>query len=273
MTLWIIHQTTDYCQTAVEEFAYKCLLGAVYFFDYLRLTDNRIRYHVCFFYALLIGENASFYLFYVTVFKNLFHPFVLVIATVLVLGGTFVGTLSILMHFCMFQNVKTLKLVKRARENTEISVKKSPVKKSPLKKWTIINEVNDSGERMTPDITADKTSLLTSIVQRFDSLDKGIINQSFCKGDETNVTVEVVVEDKSKVASVDVSIGKLQGRSATDKKGDESSTSCSVDISIKDAELSDSLQRQKRRGICSEEELESVSVRIATSIFLLCLNC
>lgn len=74
------------------------------------------------------------------------------------------------------------------------------------------------------------------------------------KNDETNVTVQVIVED-SKVTNVDVSVEKFQNQSTLDKD------SCSIDISIEKGDSiinssSDSLHRQKRRGICSEVELD-----------------
>ncbi|XP_058804638.1 uncharacterized protein LOC131671874 [Phymastichus coffea] len=256
VTVWIIQQPPNFCISTFEELAFKCLIGVVYFFDFFRLTDNRIRYNVCVFYSVMILQNATFYIVYLVSFKHLFPANVLIVSTVLILGGTFVGSASMLMHLCMFQNVKTIKLCKRACADPELSLKVSPSKsisRSP-KKLNNHNAANDSVESIVPDITADKTSLLTNIVQNTESMEKGILNTSFMKNDETNVTVQVVVED-NKVTNVDVSIEKLQNQSTVDKD------SCSIDISIEKLDSimntnTDSLHRQKRRGICSEVELD-----------------
>jgi hypothetical protein len=76
------------------------------------------------------------------------------------------------------------------------------------------------------------------------------------KRDETNITVQVVVED-SKVTSIDVSIEKLHNETKVEKKFEDE---CSVDLSVETIEQikssRTSLDRQKRRGICSEVELD-----------------
>ena len=136
---------------------------------------------------------------------------------------------------------------------------KSPSKNKDAK-------ANNSAEIIMPDVTADKKSLLTNIVQNTESMEKGIVNTSFVKSDETNVTVQVVVED-SKVTNIDVSIEKMQSHAATDKRfEDAGSVNISVEASdhIKNSNT-DSLHRQKRRGICSDVELDlkpSENVRI-----------
>lgn len=129
--------------------------------------------------------------------------------------------------------------------------------KSPSKKWNNECVTSEPADSIIADITADKKSLLTNIVQDAESMEKGFVNTSFMKADETNVIVQVVVED-SKVTNVDVSIEKPQSLSVTEKKLEDS---CSVDISLDTGDQikssnTDSLHRQKRRGICSEIELD-----------------
>ena len=126
--MWIIQQTRNFCLTAVEELAYKCLIGAVYFFDFLRLTDTQVRYYVCIFYSVMIVQNAVLYVVYLVSFKDLFQKNILIISTVLILGGSFVGAISMLIHLCMFQNVKTIKLYKRSYIDPEVSSSASPKK-------------------------------------------------------------------------------------------------------------------------------------------------
>lgn len=110
---------------------------------------------------------------------------------------------------------------------------------------------------MMNDVTADKKSLLTNIVQNSESLEKGILNTSFVKNDETNVTVQVIVED-NKITNIDVSVEKMQNHAAIEKKfedfsGTDKSLQITDEIKIS---ATDSLHRQKRRGICSEVELD-----------------
>ncbi|XP_008217525.1 uncharacterized protein LOC100679287 isoform X2 [Nasonia vitripennis] len=264
MTVWIIQQTTNFCLTAVEELVYKCLIGAVYFFDFLRLSDKQVRYHICIFYSIIIVQNVIFYTIYLVFFKDLFQRNVLIVSTILILGGSLVGAISMLIHFCMFQNVKTIKLCAHAKFDPELSIEATSTKnitsnKSPIKKWNNQAANNESIETISQDVTADKKSLLTNIVQNGESLEKGIVNTSFMKNDETNVTVQVFVED-SKLTNVDVSIEKIEGQSIfnLEKKVEES---CNVDVEIDTSgqmatSSTDNLHRQKRRGICSEVELD-----------------
>lgn len=128
MTVWIIQQTTNFCLKTVDELLYKCLIGAVYFFDFFRLSDSQFRYHVCVFYSVMIVQNVIFYIVYVLSFKDLFQINVLIVSSVLILGGTSIGAISMLIHFCMFQNVKTMKLCKRVHVDPDVSLKASPSK-------------------------------------------------------------------------------------------------------------------------------------------------
>lgn len=126
------------------------------------------------------------------------------------------------------------------------------------------NEINkqDSGDNVMSDITADKKCLLTNIVQNAESLEKGILNSSFINNDETNVTVQVVVED-NKVTNIDVSIEKLQNLAAMDKKCEDSFIADkTLETTDENNSTADSLTRQKRRGICSEVELDFKSVDV-----------
>lgn len=121
---------------------------------------------------------------------------------------------------------------------------------------------------MIPDITADKKSLLTNIVQNTESLEKGILNTSFVKNDETNVTVQVVVED-NKITNVDVSIEKFQNNAAIEQKFEDlfnAGKSLETTDEIKNP-TTNSLHRQKRRGICSEVDLDSKSNDVSSVYF------
>lgn len=128
MTVWIIRQSTSFCITSIEEFAYNSLIGSVYFFDFFRVTDKQVRYHVCIFYSIIVVENTIFYVVYILSYKDNFPLNILIVSTVMVLGGNFVGSISMLIYFCMFQNFKSIKLCKRSLKDPEISLKVSPSK-------------------------------------------------------------------------------------------------------------------------------------------------
>lgn len=128
MTVWIIKQKTNFCLTAVDELIYNGLVGCVYFFDFFRISDKQLRHHVCIFYSIMVVQNAIFYIVYFVFYKDFFPTNILIISTVMILGGTFVGVISMFIYFCMFQNSKSVKLCKRSPADPEISLKVSPNK-------------------------------------------------------------------------------------------------------------------------------------------------
>ncbi|CAB0030439.1 unnamed protein product [Trichogramma brassicae] len=263
MSSWLVQQATDLCPSIPQEMLYKCLIGSVYFFDFLRLSERQVRFRVSLFYSCALIENVAFYAAYVLSYKHLYPSNVLVVGSVLVLGGSFVGALSMLLHFCMFQHVKTIKLCHRASElnnarDPELAVgpasssafpgAAAAASASPLKK---------RDNRSVPSESTDKNLLLDNVVQRSDSIDKdGIINASF--SDENNLTVRAVVEDNKNSSHDSISMEKFQCQAATatakfdgfDLEDDKEL------LDTKAPSSNESLVKQKRRGICSELDLE-----------------
>ncbi|XP_014217842.1 XK-related protein 5-like [Copidosoma floridanum] len=265
-TLSVIQQTTKSCLSTVDELVYKCLIGAVYFFDFLKLLENQVKYHVYLFYAIMIAENAVFYVLYLVYFKNHYHTNVFIVSSVMILGGSFIGAVSMIMHFCMFPNIKTIKLCKRIHFIPEAILKKSSAKSigktSPNKKWNNQPVTDEPTGRINPDSSADKKSLLTDIAQNAELMEKGIVNSSFCKSDEANVTVEVVVEE-SQVTNVEVTVQQFQNQAVLENEINDSI--CHIDVSVEkmdhvslnkcNMDVDPQLCSQKRRGICSLTQL------------------
>lgn len=128
MTVWIVRQSTNFCLTAFEELVYNIFIGSVYFFDFFRISDKQVRCHVCIFYSIMVVQNTIFYVVYFVSYKDNFPTNVLIVSTVMIIGGSFVGAVSMLIYFCMFQNFKSVKLCKRFPTEPEISLKVSPSK-------------------------------------------------------------------------------------------------------------------------------------------------
>ncbi|KAL7291292.1 hypothetical protein TKK_0014895 [Trichogramma kaykai] len=264
MSSWLLQQTTDFCPSIPQEMLYKCLIGSVYFFDFLRLSERQVRFRVSLFYSCALIENVAFYAAYVLSYKHLYPSNVLVVGSVLVLGGSFVGALSMLLHFCMFQHVKTIKLCHRASElnnarDPELAVGPASSSAYPGAAAAVASAspLKKRDNRSVPSESTDKNLLLDNVVQRSDSIDKdGIINASF--SDENNLTVRAVVEDNKNSSHDSISMEKFQCQAATatakfdgfDLEDDKEL------LDTKAPSSSESLVKQKRRGICSELDLD-----------------
>ncbi|KAJ8686194.1 hypothetical protein QAD02_021988 [Eretmocerus hayati] len=254
MTSWIIHQTTNFCIPAVEELVYKCLIGSVYFFDYFKLTDSEAKHQVCIFYSVMVAQNVLIYYVYLTSFMSLFQTNILVTSSILILGGSTIGTVSMSTYFCIFHDSKTKEPDKHTTKDTDNHIESSTPKRiSKLLAQNAVVDVESVGNP-TSDVTADKKSLLTNIEQNIEIAEKGIINTSFTNNDEASASVQVVLEDE-KMTSLHME--KFQSLCTSEKTLEDARV---VNVSTEHFDESrnctaDPFQRQKRRGICSEIEL------------------
>ncbi|QQP54606.1 XK-related protein, partial [Caligus rogercresseyi] len=99
MTIWVIYQDTDFCQTLWEERFYNAIVGVIYCFCFFNLKEGRSRYRAAIFYSIIITENLAFLGVYYWVTEK---EWMGIGAVGIVLLGTALGMTSMLLYYGYF---------------------------------------------------------------------------------------------------------------------------------------------------------------------------
>lgn len=233
MTWWIAEQKTMCCDSPLDEYAYKSMVGALYFFDFFRLMENQLRMHTFVYYSIMALENISLYGTFILFYEQIFELNIFVITTVAILGGTFIGLLNMTIYFNIFKR----------------SYKPKPSNKHVCTSSnldTIENNLNAKSEEISnnlsiKDVTADRKSLISNIVQHSENIEEGIINTSFIDNEEPSVAV---VDDSKLNVDKEIEVAmKIDNVKEEEKLEAQSEVKINVDT------------LQKRRAICSLTQL------------------
>ena len=63
MTIWIIHQKTDFCETPWEERIYNAVAGVIYCFCFFNLQEGQSRWRALTFYLIIVFQVCKFLIF------------------------------------------------------------------------------------------------------------------------------------------------------------------------------------------------------------------
>ncbi len=105
MTLWVVFQDTDFCQSQWEERLYNAIVGVIYCFCFFNLKEGRSRARASAFYIVVITENFVF----VAVYGLVVGTNGLCIGGFAIVGaGTLLGLSSMLLYYRL---VKVLRYI------------------------------------------------------------------------------------------------------------------------------------------------------------------
>ena len=90
MTLWIIFQKTDFCQTPWEECIYNCVVGVIYCFCFFNLREGQSRQRALAFYVIIISQNLGCLGLFLTL-AGISKPGFVEVAVGVIVGGTVLG--------------------------------------------------------------------------------------------------------------------------------------------------------------------------------------
>jgi hypothetical protein len=90
MTLWIIFQKTDFCQTPWEECIYNCVVGVIYCFCFFNLREGQSRQRAFAFYVIIISQNLVCLGLFLTL-AGIPKPGFVEVAVAVIVGGTVLG--------------------------------------------------------------------------------------------------------------------------------------------------------------------------------------
>ncbi|XP_076223600.1 uncharacterized protein LOC116428236 isoform X1 [Nomia melanderi] len=261
MTVWVILQNTDFCPTIWEERIYNCIIGLIYCFDFFNLRVGKSRYRMLIFYLIVTIENTVFLVVYVFCFKDTIKTKEIATVASVVAGGMMIGLSNMLLYYGKYHPSKIIGgASKGGGEKQAETVTKTVGTPRSFKQYYSNSpcSVGRSQEAVSEEVTTDKQSLLTNIVQSSDCAETGIINQS-CKVASESKTAAMRVVSECESAHNEI-LPKDEGSGGTSGTLPKPSSFHPPDAAVaarefkmqndcNDAAEKD-IHRQKRRGIC-----------------------
>ncbi|KAM3963208.1 uncharacterized protein ACR2FA_002568 [Aphomia sociella] len=290
MTFWIIMQKTSFCSNKLEETLYNVVMGFIYCFCYINLSKGHTRYRLLLFYTLIVTQNFGGLLLYVIISdidqqKKLWS----ITATTSIIAGTLTGIIAMILYYKYFHS-KTLKeentnfhsdielnnkVVKdqsdktcdvnhvrsfKSTQSTELPRKKRPKKKKFSKNVTspeptLQNDCQNADKRFLLDhwIAMSRTPMFTSPPLSNTSVDVSSIEVYTVENTPQSHTGLIFKED-TVFTSAHKPTKKLKAMRSPNELILKLSSIESLESSI-DEITTNSLNLQKRRGICSSDEL------------------
>ncbi|XP_076633370.1 uncharacterized protein LOC143347768 [Colletes latitarsis] len=253
MTVWVILQNTDFCPTLWEERIYNCIIGLIYCFDFFNLRVGKSRYRVLIFYTIIVTENIVFLVVYILCFKDAIKTEEIAIVTSLIAGGMMIGMLSMLFYYGKFHPSKIgggtpNDTDKKSEMTTDIAVTPRSFKQCYPNS---LCSIDHSQGTVSEEVTADKQSLLTNIVQSSECAENGVINRS-CKVENESKTAVCVVSECESAHSNFSNNEEGTSSSALPKNSFPASDGArEFEIQNDCNDVTEkAIHRQKRRGIC-----------------------
>jgi len=90
MTVWIVFQKTDFCQTPWEECIYNCVVGVIYCFCFFNLQEGQSRHRALAFYVIIILQNLGCLGLFLAL-AGVSRSGLVEVAAAVIIGGTVLG--------------------------------------------------------------------------------------------------------------------------------------------------------------------------------------
>ncbi|XP_049877321.1 uncharacterized protein LOC126374663 [Pectinophora gossypiella] len=270
MTFWIIIQNTTFCPNKLEETLYNVVMGFVYCFCYINLREGHTRYRLLMFYTLMVTQNfGSLFLYVLISDLERQRKSWSIAATVCIIAGTLLGMCSMLLYYRYFHSKGPIPWKADHEDvelNNKVTEKISQNKNNGLKhvrsfKSTHKDEVveissrsgNSESVKQNENETTDKKFLLDHLIARSGS-------PTFTSAPVGNLSMDASSIELYTVENTPQSL-------AIPPKPNKKITICSpTELNLKLSSLetlessidkitSNNMNIQKRRGICSSDEL------------------
>ncbi|XP_059060787.1 uncharacterized protein LOC131853768 [Achroia grisella] len=286
MTFWIVMQKTSFCANKLEEALYNVVMGFLYCFCYINLSEGETRYRLLLFYTLIVTQNFGGLLLYVLIsdIDQQKKPWSIA-ATVCVIAGTLIGIATMILYYKYF-HIKRLKEERNNSHcdielNNKVTNEKSdstktvnhvrafksgqitelPRKKRYKKKNVASPEPTSKSENQNVDknflldhwIAMSRTPTLTSVPLDNSSMDVSSIEVYTVENTPRSNTSAAIRED-SELYRTHRQIECLKSLHSPNDLILKLSSIKNIESSI-DEITSNNMNIQKRRGICSSDEL------------------
>ncbi|XP_073953704.1 uncharacterized protein isoform X2 [Choristoneura fumiferana] len=105
MTFWIVTQKTTFCPNKLEETFYNVVMGLVYCFCYINLREGHTRYRLMMFYTLMVTQNFGSLFLYVLITDSERQKKSWSITTsICVIAGTVIGMFAMILYYRYFHS-------------------------------------------------------------------------------------------------------------------------------------------------------------------------
>ncbi|XP_067004321.2 uncharacterized protein [Anabrus simplex] len=219
MTVWIIFQKTDFCQTPWEERIYNCVVGVIYCFCFFNLQEGQSRRRALAFYIITVTQNIGCLGLFIGL-AGMTRPWLVLIGVGGIVGGTILGVTSMLLYYRFFHPAGPIKL---CTKNVKCDIEHS----TPPKHKPPLDPENMATIRSLKHLWhVDREGTLTRI------------NDAPCQEDLPH-TDDMCTDKKLLLTHWSSCQSSIPSDSLERKR-----------------EMSEDIRKQKRRGICSPQELE-----------------
>ncbi|PIK42027.1 putative XK-related protein 6 [Apostichopus japonicus] len=138
MTMWLIYQKTDFCNTSLEEWFFDGVIGIIYIFSFFNMKEGRTVYRAIIFYSVVFLENTLLFGFWYYSDDGIpSAKWYAIPAFILVWGGFFIGLFFMVSYYCCLH------------PNIEFPCHKKTVEGRTLQPWENrgMDEVDHSKQR------------------------------------------------------------------------------------------------------------------------------
>ncbi|XP_053614338.1 uncharacterized protein LOC128677478 [Plodia interpunctella] len=300
MSFWIILQKTTFCSNKFEKTLYNLVIGFVYCFCYIDLAEGNTRYRLMMFYTLILTQNFGTLLLYVSISDSIELVKTWFIgSTICILVGTIIGVVAFITYYRCY----SLKELKEDEENSiddielnnkknkdtvshDISKQAKPIQESN------VSEPNARSKRHRKKRNTKKVTPMQSLpLNEMQNPDKKFLLEhwigasktpTFPTTPATNTSMDIsnievyTVENTPQTFSVQRD--ELKYNRSNNRIMKKYKTVCSptelmlklsaienIESSI-DEITSNNINIQKRRGICSSDELRDELININMDI-------
>ncbi|XP_047525259.1 uncharacterized protein LOC125063066 [Pieris napi] len=276
MTFWIITQKTTFCPNKFEETLYNAVMGFVYCFCFINIKEGKTRYRLLLFYTLMVTQNMGSVLLFMLLSEKQRHPWSIA-STSLVVVGTVAGICAMVIYYRYYHSKGPIpwryihedvelnnKVINDTKNSNEIKGGLNNLRS--FKNSNITKEANVETENRKDTITtlpvqqtenenADKKFLLDHWIARAGS-------PTFTSAPVGNISMDVSSIELYTVENTPQTIiPKRDSLIIKPKKKICSPTELTLKLSSIDNiessidEITSNALIQKRRGICSSDEL------------------
>ncbi|XP_047536490.1 uncharacterized protein LOC125070600 [Vanessa atalanta] len=276
MTFWIITQKTTFCPNKLEETFYNSIMGFVYCFCYINLREGHTRYRLLMFYTLIVTQNFGSLLLYVLISDSEKQKKSWSIAaTVCVIVGTLVGMITMILYYRFFHSKGPIPW-KNAQDDVELNNKVVTSNcESKNNKHNGLNHVRSFKSAKVNETRGDSTTSNQQLPQNdSENADKKfLLDHWIARSGSPTFTSAPVGNLSMDVSSIELYSIENTPQSISSKRDNQINTKlakkkiCSpTELNLKlssienlessiDEITSSTLNIQKRRGICSSDEL------------------
>ncbi|KAJ4448166.1 hypothetical protein ANN_10179 [Periplaneta americana] len=268
MTIWIVFQKTDFCQTPWEECIYNCVVGVIYCFCFFNLQEGQSRHRALAFYVIIISQNLGCLGLFLAL-AGVSKSGVVEVAGAIIVGGTILGVCSMLLYYRFFHPAGHIRLCSKQLQHsmecgtppclTDLNAEQTATLRSLKHCWHVDRDgtlsrlggtSSQEGSPHSDDVCTDKNLLLTHWVS----------GQTASPSVETGEQLERAAEEHEDKPATNENTNREK------RRGICSPLELGLEEQDEEGTETDDIRKHKRRGICSLEPEMEVELELSVHV-------